>query len=60
MRAALEELGIGYGAGRSAPGRFYDYPGDPLAAGVCTEVSHRVPASGLLMDDLGRRLQERG
>jgi hypothetical protein len=44
VRASLEELGIGYGAETSQPGRFYDYPGDPLAAGIGTPVSHTKPA----------------
>ena len=41
---ALEELGIGYGLETDQPGRFYEYPGDPLASGVGTPVSHTVPA----------------
>ena len=44
VRAALEELGIGYGAETSQPGRFYEYPGDPLATGIGTPVSHTKPA----------------
>lgn len=44
VRAALEELGIGYGTQTSQPGRFYDYPGDPLATGIGTPVSHTKPA----------------
>lgn len=44
VRAALEELGIGYGVETGAPGRFYEYPGDPLANGVGTPVSHTTPA----------------
>jgi hypothetical protein len=44
LRAALEELGIGYGAQTAQPGRFYDYPGDPLATGIGTPVSHTKPA----------------
>lgn len=44
VRAALEGLGIGYGTENKKPGRFYEYPGDPLARGVGTEVSHTVPA----------------
>ena len=31
VRDALEELGIGYGVESNQPGRFYEYPGDPLA-----------------------------
>jgi hypothetical protein len=44
VRAALEELGIGYGTQTSQPGRFYEYPGDPLATGIGTPVSHTKPA----------------
>jgi hypothetical protein len=44
VRDALEELGIGYGVETDRPGRFYEYPGDPLASGVGTPVSHTVPA----------------
>ena len=44
VRGALEALGIGYGAQTSQPGRFYEYPGDPLATGIGTPVSHTKPA----------------
>jgi hypothetical protein len=44
VRDALEALGIGYGKESDQPGRFYDYPGDPLASGVGTPVSHTAPA----------------
>ena len=44
VRGALEELGIGYGTQTSQPGRFYEYPGDPLATGIGTPVSHTKPA----------------
>jgi hypothetical protein len=44
VRQALESLGIGYGHQTSAPGRFYEYPGDPLASGHGTPVSHTAPA----------------
>jgi hypothetical protein len=43
-RTALEALGIGYGVETSQPGRFYDYPGDPLATGLGTPVNHTKPA----------------
>ena len=43
VREALEGLGIGYGAQSSQPGRFYEYPGDPIARGVGTPVSHTKP-----------------
>jgi hypothetical protein len=44
VRDALEGLGIGYGTASNQPGRFYEYPGDPIARGVGTPVSHTVPA----------------
>jgi len=44
VRHALEELGFGYGIESSQPGRFYEYPGDPLASGVGTPVDHTTPA----------------
>ena len=44
VRRSLEELGIGYGQQSSEPGGFYEYPGDPIASGVGTPVSHTEPA----------------
>ena len=44
VRRSLEDLGIGYGQGSAQPGRFYEYPGDPVASGVGTPVSHTEPA----------------
>jgi hypothetical protein len=44
VRDALEGLGIGYGVQTDQPGRFYEYPGDPLASGVGTPVHHTTPA----------------
>ena len=44
VRTSLEDLGIGYGTETSQPGRFYEYPGDPLASGVGTPVNHPKPA----------------
>ena len=43
VRDALEALGIGYGRETGQPGRFYEYPGDPLASGHGTPVSHTNP-----------------
>ena len=43
VREALEGLGIGYGSAGNQPGRFYEYPGDPIARGVGTPVSHTLP-----------------
>ena len=40
---ALTALGIGYGEPGSAPGAFYDYPGDPLANGVGVPVESTKP-----------------
>jgi hypothetical protein len=42
-REALEGLGIGYGKRGSGVGRFYEYPGDPVARGVGTPVTHVEP-----------------
>jgi hypothetical protein len=42
-RDALEALGIGYGKQGSGAGRFYEYPGDPIARGVGTPVTHTLP-----------------
>ena len=44
VRQELESIGIGYGQESFGPGRFYEYPGDPLATGVGTPVSHTSPA----------------
>ena len=38
-RGALERLGIGYGKQGGGVGRFYKYPGDPVASGVGTPVT---------------------
>lgn len=43
VRDELEKLGIGYGVQTDQPGRFYSYPGDPVAAGFGTPVSHTTP-----------------
>jgi hypothetical protein len=43
VRDALEGLGMGYGVETSRPGRFYAYPGDPLANGIGTPVDHTQP-----------------
>jgi hypothetical protein len=43
-RKSLEDLGIGYLTESSQPGRFYEYPGDPIASGVGTSVTHTEPA----------------
>lgn len=44
VRDALEGLGIGYGKQGNGAGRFYEYPGDPIARGIGTPVSHTIPA----------------
>ena len=44
VRQSLEELGFGYGTESSQPGKFYEFPGDPLASGVGTPVNHPNPA----------------
>jgi hypothetical protein len=43
VRDELEGLGIGYGVQTDRPGRWYEYPGDPIARGVGTPVSHTKP-----------------
>ena len=42
-RKALMGLGIGYGEQSSAPGAFYEYPGDPVANGVGVPVDSPTP-----------------
>jgi hypothetical protein len=42
-REALEGLGIGYGKQGGGVGRHYEYPGDPVARGVGTPVTHVDP-----------------
>jgi hypothetical protein len=42
-REALEGLGIGYGSQGGGVGRFYEYPGDPVARGVGTPVTRVGP-----------------
>jgi hypothetical protein len=44
VMTALEALGIGYGRQGATPGKFYDYPGDPIANGVGTVQDVRTPA----------------
>lgn len=44
VRQSLEGLGIGYGIESSEPGSFHEYPGDPLASGIGTPVTHTTPA----------------
>ena len=43
VRNALTGLGLGYGTPSSAPGAFYEYPGDPVANGVGTPVDSPNP-----------------
>ena len=43
VRKALTGLGLGYGKPSSAPGTFYEYPGDPAANGVGTPVDSPNP-----------------
>jgi hypothetical protein len=43
VQDALKGLGIGYGVESDQPGRFYTFPGDPIANGVGTPVGHTVP-----------------
>ena len=41
---ALEGAGIGFGKQSSAPGKFYDFPGDPVASGTGLRNDGRRPA----------------
>ena len=43
VRNALMGLGVGYGEQSSAPGAFYEYPGDPVANGVGVPVDSPTP-----------------
>lgn len=43
VKAAAEKLGIGHGEPGASPGRFYDYPGNPLANGTGTPQIVRNP-----------------
>jgi hypothetical protein len=43
VRKALTGLDIGYGKPSSAPGTFYQYPGDPVANGVGVPVDSPKP-----------------
>lgn len=40
---ASETLGIGYGKQGKAPGKFYEYPGDPRKSGTAVAVTSRRP-----------------
>jgi len=44
VMAALEALGIGYGTKGAMPGKFYDYPGDPIANGTGSVQDVRSPS----------------
>ncbi|HEY3613168.1 MAG TPA: hypothetical protein VGK92_05655 [Gaiellales bacterium] len=44
VKAALEALGIGYGRKGAGPGKFYDYPGDPVANGTGSVQDVRTPS----------------
>ena len=43
VKKALTGLGIGYGKRSSAPGAFYEYPGNPVANGVGVPVDSPKP-----------------
>ncbi len=43
-KAALEALGLGYGKPGARPGRFYEFPGNPLANGTGLPLKSRIPA----------------
>ncbi|HEY8582357.1 MAG TPA: hypothetical protein VIL49_05395, partial [Capillimicrobium sp.] len=42
-QAALEKVGVGFGVEGAQPGAFYEFPGDPVKAGVGAAISSRVP-----------------
>jgi ferritin-like protein len=42
-REKLESLGIGYGGPGRGTGRYYEYPGDPVALGIGTPVTRIDP-----------------
>ena len=44
VMTALEALGIGYGEKGAMPGKFYEFPGDPIANGTGTVQDVRTPA----------------
>jgi len=44
VMTALEALGIGYGEKGAMPGKFYEYPGDPIANGMGTVQDVTTPA----------------
>lgn len=41
---ASEALGLGFGKPGAAPGKFYEYPGDPRKTGTALAVTHPLPA----------------
>jgi hypothetical protein len=43
VKSALEALGIGYGTQGATPGKFYTYPGDPVANGIGTPQTSTTP-----------------
>jgi hypothetical protein len=44
VKAALEALGAGHGKKGALPGKFYEYPGDPVANGTGTVQDVRTPS----------------
>jgi hypothetical protein len=44
VKAALEALGIGYGVQGATPGKFYAFPGDPVANGTGTAEDVTTPS----------------
>jgi hypothetical protein len=46
MIRALERAGIGFGEQGATPGRFYEFPGDPVANGTGLENNGRRPDQG--------------
>jgi hypothetical protein len=44
VKDALEALGIGYGHKGATPGKYYEYPGDPIANGTGIATDVRAPS----------------
>jgi hypothetical protein len=43
MTAALEQAGIGFGEQGATPGKFYEFPGDPVPSGAGLDNAGRRP-----------------
>lgn len=43
IQAQIKRLGIGFGVEGTKPGKFYEYPGDPIKAGTGAPTTTRRP-----------------